>query len=242
MANLDGKVALVTGGGGGIGSAIATALADHGSRVLLVDRSDSSALAGRLGAASVTADLTAEGAARQVVDAALERFGRLDLLVNAAGVQQRGPAMALSKGAWRRLQAINLEALFDITRAAAGAMRAAGVPGAICNVSSLSATVALPDIIPYGALKAAVSQLTRGLALELAADNIRVNAVAPGYVRTAMTADALERRYDEFVQRIPLRRVAEPSEIAPAVLFLLSPAASYITGAVLPIDGGYAVT
>ena len=240
--DMGGKAGVVTGAAGGIGFSIAGALARAGAEVLLVDRrEDVEDAARKLDAQSRVADLAEGGSAGEVVEGALEEWGRIDFLVNAAGVQARGPALELADEDWEMLHAVNLRAVFQACRAAARPMVESENGGAILNVASISSTVGVPGIVPYGAMKGGVAQLTRGLAVELAPHGVRVNAVAPGYVSTAMTEELWrdEDRRAEVTARIPLGRFASPEEIAPAALFLLSPAAGYITGEVLHVDGGY---
>jgi NAD(P)-dependent dehydrogenase (short-subunit alcohol dehydrogenase family) len=239
--DMDGNVGIVTGAAGGIGLSIARALLDAGADVLLVDlREDVEDAAQRLNARAQVADLAEDGGAGEMVARAVAEWGRIDFLVNAAGIQVRGPAIELSDEDWERLHAVNLRAVFRGCRAAARRMVESG-SGAILNVASISSTVGVPGIVPYGAMKGGVVQLTRGLAVELAPSGVRVNAVAPGYVTTAMTGELWrdEDRRAQVTARIPLGRFASPEEISPAALFLLSPAAGYITGEVLHVDGGY---
>jgi 3-oxoacyl-[acyl-carrier protein] reductase len=239
--DMDGNAGIVTGAAGGIGLSIARALLDAGADVLLVDlREDVEDAAQRLNARAQVADLAEDGGAGEMVERAVAEWGRIDFLVNAAGIQARGPAIELSDEDWERLHAVNLRAVFRGCRAAARRMVESG-GGAILNVASISSTVGVPGIVPYGAMKAGVVQLTRGLAVELAPSGVRVNAVAPGYVTTAMTEELWrdEDRRAQVTARIPLGRFASPEEISPAALFLLSPAAGYITGEVLHVDGGY---
>ena len=239
---MSGKAGVVTGAAGGIGLAIAEALVEAGARVLLTDRQEEVEEAARgLEAEAHLADLADARGAEAAVEAATARHGRIDFLVNAAGIQARGPAIELEDEDWEALHAVNLMAVFRSCRAAARRMIEARTGGAILNVSSVSAAVGVPGIVPYGAMKGGVTQLTRGLAVELAQHGIRVNAVAPGYIETAMTRELLEDegRRAEVEARIPLGRFATPAEIAPAALFLLSPAAGYVTGEILHVDGGY---
>jgi 2-deoxy-D-gluconate 3-dehydrogenase len=240
--DMDGKVGVVTGAAGGIGFSIAEALSEAQAKVLLVDqRADVEEAARELDAESHVADLSESKSAGEVVEQVVEKWGRIDFLVNAAGVQARGPAIELSDEDWEMLYAVNLRAVFRACRAAARRMIESQNGGSILNLASISSSVGVPGIVPYGAMKGGVVQLTRGLAVELAPHGVRVNAVAPGYVSTAMTEELWrdEDRRAEVAARIPLGRFASPEEISPAALFLLSPAGGYITGEVLHVDGGY---
>lgn len=240
--DMGGKAGIVTGAARGIGRAIAEGLSAAGAKVLLVDRDDEVELAARdLRSEAHVADLAADGTPEAVLESASGLTGRLDFLVNAAGVQARGPAVDLDDDDWERLYAVNLRAVFRMSRASARRMIGQGGGGGILNISSLSGTVGVPGIVPYGATKGGVVQLTKGLAVELAPHGIRVNAIAPGYVETAMTAELHgdEGLREEAISRVPLGRFAKPEEMAPAAVFLLSPLAGYITGEILHVDGGY---
>ena len=234
---------MVTGGAGGIGSAIARRLADQGHTVVVVDHDPAAGdVAEELGGHARVGDLTDSGFTDAVVADAAALPGGLGVLVNAAGIQARTDAVDIDPSAWDRLLAVNLTAAFRLTAAAADAL--AATAGSVVNIVSLSADRAVPGIVPYGATKAALAQLTRGLAVELGPRGVRVNAVAPGYVVTPMTAPVLDRPdfRRRVLGRIPLGRLADGGDVADVVAFLASDAARYVTGVVLPVDGGFAVT
>jgi NAD(P)-dependent dehydrogenase (short-subunit alcohol dehydrogenase family) len=240
---LDGRTAVVTGGGGGIGRATSVALAQSGARVVVVGRRaeplrQTLAVVEQAGGTglAVSADVRDADEIERVLDAA----GACDVLVTCAGVQLRKPALEITEQEWAELLAVNLTAVFLSCQRAAQRMREAG-GGAIVNVTSLTERIGLPNLAAYGASKGGVAQLTRALAVELAPHGIRVNAVAPGRVQTQMTADvfALEEVRSSFLARIPLARAGSPEEIGAAIAFLASPAASYVTGETLVVDGGW---
>lgn len=240
------KVALVTGAGHGIGRAIATKLASEGwSLALHVHRSTTgvrevvaAVQAHGVRAESFQADLTSLDEVARLADAALATFGRLDLLVNNAGVYSAAPLAAVTPALWEAILAVNLRAVFFLCQATAGALRAHG-RGAIVNLASgggLSARPGFPVSGPYAASKAGVVMLTRVLALELAPE-VRVNAVAPGVIASKprpMPAFVRAR----FAAATPLRGVGDPLDIANAVAFLASDEARFITGQTLSVDGG----
>lgn len=247
---LDGKVAVVTGAAHGIGKATALGFAAAGARVLIVDRDGdaAAALAAEMSAAGraafpLAADLADEPQVDALFEKVISREGRVDLLVNNAGTAIRKPAVELSLEDWDKVVAVNMTGVFLCSRAAARHMIATGDGGAIVNVASimgLSGGGLYPNI-SYQTTKGAVVNMTRALAVEWAPHRIRVNAVAPTYVRTRFIAPILSQ--PELVERIeamtPLRRLAEPEEVAAAILFLASPAAAMITGHTLPVDGGF---
>ena len=240
-ARLEGKTALITGGARGQGAAHGRRLAEEGAAVILGDLLEDAghAHAHDLRAAGhhvhfLRLDVTAPDDWNAAVDAAETRFGRLDVLVNNAGVVRVAPTVDETDDGWRATMAVNATGVFYGMRAAIPAMRRNG-GGSIINIASIYGPVGAPGYVAYTASKGAVIAMTKVAALEHAHDRIRVNAICPGPVRTPMS----EEEGDASVDITPLRRRAEPEEISSAVAFLASDDAIYITGAELAVDGGY---
>jgi 2-dehydro-3-deoxy-D-gluconate 5-dehydrogenase len=245
--DLAGRVALVTGGGGGLGRPIAGALAAAGADVVVAGRTlqtldescaEIAAAGGHV--RPLVLDVTKPREVSAAVDGLVERAGRVDILVNCAGAQLRQAALEITEEGWDRIVAVNLKAVFFCCQAAGRHMIRAG-RGRVINVSSLTGEIGLPKLAAYGATKGGVNQLTRALAVEWADRGITVNAIGPGRIRTAMTEDIFRdpAQAESFVSRIPMRRPGEPSDLTGAVVFLASDAASYLTGQVIYIDGGW---
>jgi NAD(P)-dependent dehydrogenase (short-subunit alcohol dehydrogenase family) len=234
------RVALVTGGTRGIGAAICGRLAQSGTKVVAVYQSDSVAAASfgaRVGADTVRCDVADADACQGLIDTVLSNFGRVDMLVNNAGVLVEKPSVETSVTEWHRVVAVNLSAAFHTCRAAIPAMRAQGY-GRIVNVSSVTAVMGSPTEAAYGAAKAGLHGLTRSLARETARDGITVNCVVPGVFDTDMTLSMPERTRAAIARMIPVGRRGDPDELARAVQFLVDEGAGYITGSVLTVDGG----
>jgi len=248
---VDNKVALVTGGGSGIGEAICMRLAEEGASVVVADINESNArrVAGAIGAAALAIhqDVTSEERWQEVVAEIIERFGRLDILVNNAGIAVVGTVEDTSLADWRATQNVNLDAVFLGTREVIKVMKAGG--GSIINISSIEGIIGDPAVAAYNASKGGVRIFTKSVALHCAAEGypIRVNSVHPGFIATAMVTDALasmaEDESETFQERImaniPMGRMGEPLDIANGVLFLASEESRYMTGSELVIDGGY---
>ncbi|MCL4153393.1 UNVERIFIED_CONTAM: hypothetical protein GTU68_014738, partial [Idotea baltica] len=243
--NLDGKVALVTGGNRGIGLAIARLFGEAGAKVMITGRTrtkEVDALCASDGYAWVEADVMDAATPEKIVSATLERFGTLDILVNNAGIADHGNFHEFSDERLAAITDTNFIAPFRIARSAVEPMLKTGA-GAILNIGSISACVAnKPQLqVAYNASKAAVHQMTRVMAFEYADRGIRVNALAPGYVISDMTEGGIANpEWDRiWTENTPMGRYAKPEEMANCALFLCSQAASYVTGSVLVADGGY---
>lgn len=244
--DLTGRTVLVTGGARGIGLAIAERAMQAGARVVVCDR-DRVALetaSEKLGVGTLTVecDVSDKASCDSVLDAALRQHGRLDILVNNASIFEKIAATGWQSCAdWRAVIDVNLQGTFLMSRGAARIMAKQSFGGSIVNISSITGLIGFRGSNAYGVSKAAVAMMTRTMATDLASRGIRVNAVAPGFVETAMLAHlehevGIERSM--FERRVPLGRLGQPDEIAAAVLFLASDLARYITGVVLPVDGG----
>ena len=248
MNRLDGKNAAVTGAGSGIGRAIALGFAAEGAAVLAADINPETATrtaeeiaeaGGRAEACEI--DVSRVEDARRMVEAGLDHFGRLHVQVNAAGIAIPGHFLDISPEDWDRVLAVNLRGLFLCGQAAARHMAEAG-GGAIIHITSQLSEAAQPDCAHYLASKGGGRMLTKGMALDLARHGIRVNAIAPGFTRTAMTrldSEAALEAHARTIAHIPAGRPAEPEEMAGAAVFLASDEASYVTGTTLVVDGGY---
>ncbi len=238
-------VALVTGAARGIGQATVRALRDGGHEVAAADRDPSSGAA-EDGVLPLVCDVSDRAQVEAAVAAVIERWGRLDVLVNNAGVMHIDDAATLADDAWDRVVAVNARGALACSQAAHPHLRERG--GAIVNVASISSLRGQPGLAAYAASKGALASLTRTLAVEWAPDGVRVNAVAPGHVLTPMVQEALddgslpEADVAGWRRRIPLGgRLGDPAEIAAVVAFLAGPGASYLTGQVVVVDGALTI-
>ncbi len=248
LFSLKGKSALITGASGGIGRVLAVALAEagaivgvHGATVEKVESTRHAVDQAGGKAVALPGDLGDAGRCRQLIAAAHKSLGRLDVLINCAGVNRRKPIAHVTEEDFDAITAVNLRSVFFLGQAVHPIMRAqAG--GKIINIGSVTSTDGLGGVSVYGATKAAVAQLTRTMALEWAGDNIQVNCLAPGFIFTPLTevglwGDAHKKRW--LLDRIPAKRPGQPDELVGAALLLASNASSYLTGQIINVDGGY---
>lgn len=241
-----GQVALITGAASGMGAATAREFSAAGGQVILVDRNGTLAaqVATELGSdPPVVGDVSSSAFCQEAVNTALERYGRLDVLVNAAGIIVRADALNTSDEQWQRVLNVNVSGVFYMSRAAIGPMKQQG-KGAIINFGSIWGEVGATGVVAYCASKGAVHQITRAMALDYVQDGIRINAVCPGEVNTPMLqSERIEPVTPELMARlaatVPMGRLADPVEIARVVLFLASDAASYMTGTMVNVDAGF---
>ena len=247
LFSLEGRVAIVTGAAGGIGRWLAAGLGAAGASVVATDVDEagladleSTLAAASIDAAGVVADLADEDAADRIVDAALERFGAVHVVINNAAVNRRMPIAEMDPATWEWIMRVNLRLPYFLSQRAARAMIERREGGSIVSISSLNVEYALEHVSVYGLAKAGLSQLTRHMALEWAEHGIRANAIAPGFMDTPLAApiwaDSDVNRW--ILNRVPLERPGQPAELVGTCLLLASDAGSFLTGQTLFVDGG----
>jgi len=244
--NFKNQVAIITGGASGMGAATAREFAAAGGQSVIVDRNEMLAaqVAAEIGTAPpLIGDVSDTAFCKGVVEKVVGEYGRLDILINAAGIIVRADALGTSDEQWQHVMAVNVNGVFYMSRAAVPQMKKQG-KGAIVNFGSIWGSVGAAGVVAYCTSKGAVHQMTRAMALDHVKDGIRINAVCPGEVNTPMLAsERSEPVTPEFMQQVaatvPMGRLAEPVEIARVVLFIASDAASYMTGAMINVDAGF---
>ncbi|MDQ6882029.1 MAG: glucose 1-dehydrogenase [Pseudomonadota bacterium] len=251
MFDLTGKVAVVTGGNGGIGLAMASGLARAGAKVVIVARNSTKSAAAvkalaveGLHADAAEADVTDEAAVQRTMDTVLQRHGALHILVNNAGTSIRRQPQDLSLADWRTVIDTNLTSAFLCSRAVHAPMRQAG-GGKVINIGSMLSIFGAPYASAYGASKGGVVQLTRSLATAWAAENIQVNAVLPGWIDTDLTRKAREQvagLHERVLGRTPAGRWGVPADLAGIAVFLAGSGSDFVTGTAIPVDGGYSIS
>lgn len=245
--SLKGKTAIVIGASRGLGQGMAWALAEAGADLALIARTASSLdeLAKEVKGLNrrcliLPKDISKPSEIQIMVNRVIETFGKIDILINSQGTQVRKPAFEMTEQDWEGLISVNLKSVFFSCQAVGRQMAKQG-KGKIINVASLTSMIGLPNISIYGASKGGVAQLTKALAVEWAPHHINVNAVLPGYYKTALTEDLFknEEKTKWVLSRIPMGRTGLPEDLAGTVVFLSSEASDYITGQIIPVDGGW---
>lgn len=245
LYNYTGKVVLITGAGGSIGSAYAKAFSDNGANVVAADirygnaQSTISKIGNEENHMAIEVDVASINSIEDMVEKVLNRFGRIDILLNHAGLNIRKLAVEYSEEDWDKIDSVNLKGAFFVAQRI-GKVMISQNKGKIINTASVSAVRGHPKLSIYAATKGGIAQLTKVLAIEWAEYNINVNAIGPGYIRTEQTAELLKdpESYKGIVSKIPMNRVGEPEDLVGAALFLASENANYITGQTLFIEGG----
>jgi 2-deoxy-D-gluconate 3-dehydrogenase len=243
--DLAGKVAIVTGGNGGIGLGMARGLAAAGARVVVAGRNaqKSAGAAKELGGVAIEVDVLKGSECKKLIRETVKQMGRLDILVNNAGINIRKQPEEYSLDEWRQVIDTNLTSAFACSQAAYPEMKKAGA-GKIINIGSMMSIFGASFTTPYAASKGGIVQMTRGFACAWAKDNIQVNAVLPGWIDTDLTKRAREQvagLHDNVLKRTPAGRWGLPADFAGIAVFLASPASDFLTGTAIPVDGGYSV-
>ena len=250
LFDLTGRVAIVTGGNTGLGLAMAQGLADAGADIVIADRDAGNAAQAKAelersgrNVLTLTTDVTDTDAINAMVAATLKQFGRIDILINNAGISLSGPPQDMPRADWQKVIDVNLTAPFLCAQAVYPAMSKAG-GGKIINLASVLALHGAGGAANYAASKGGILQLTRSLAIAWAPDNIQVNAILPGWIDTDLTKRAKEAReelHDRILARTPAGRWGRPDDLAGAAVFLASPGSAFVTGAALSVDGGISI-
>lgn len=239
---LDGKLALITGGGSGIGEGIARAMAEHGARVIVVDVNEAGAerVAIAIGAAWFRLDVSDRAAVDALAASVARDFGPVSVLVNNAGIIRRAKIdHPDTRALWDQTMAVNLDGPYNMVTAFQDQLKQ--TKGSVINIGSIQSFVALPNSAAYTTSKTGIRGLTKALAIELSPHGVRVNAIGPGMIATPLNADARQNPdyMANFANRVPLGRLGEPADIAGPAVFLASDLARYVTGVTLPVDGGF---
>ena len=251
LFSLEGKVAIVTGGNGGIGKGIARGFASMGANVAIVARNPEKTeaaakeIADEFGVRclAMLCDVADEDLVAEMVEKVNKEFKRIDILVNNAGINIRRLPQDYTADEWDQVMAVNLRSAFLCSKFVYSAMREGG-GGKIINIGSMTSIFGGPKVVPYSASKGGIVQLTRSLACSWTVENIQVNAILPGYIDTEMTRQArveIEGLNETVIARTPVKRWGEPSDLQGCAIFLASAASDFVTGVALPVDGGYSV-
>jgi len=242
------KIAIITGGGSGIGLAIAEKFVQHQIRTIIIGR-DEQKLAtakNKLGTMcdAMSADLNDLGSLPLLIQKIIDKYGKIDVLVNNAGINMKKEFTEVTDEDFQKIILTNLSAVFSLSREVVKCMLDSNTKGSIINISSMASQYGIPKVIAYTASKSAIEGMTRAMAVELSPKGIRVNCIAPGFIATEMSAKALNNdpeRKSKAMGRTPMGIMGEPADIGDAAVFLASDMSKYITGVVLPVDGGNSI-